>query len=118
DPAGPLDRLVDRTGPATARSAGHAVSEAVRVEGVQKAFGDLEVLRGIDLVVEDHEVVGLIGASGSGKSTLLRCIDLLEPVDAGRIWVEGVEVTAAGGRGGTRRPPGGGGCAGGHHAAP
>jgi polar amino acid transport system ATP-binding protein len=72
------------------------VTEAVRVEGVRKAFGELEVLRGIDLVVDDHEVVGLIGASGSGKSTLLRCIDLLEPVDAGRIWVEGVEITAAG----------------------
>ena len=72
------------------------MSEAVRVEGVRKAFGDLDVLRGIDLVVDDHEVVGLIGASGSGKSTLLRCIDLLEPVDAGRIWVEGVEITAAG----------------------
>ena len=72
------------------------MSEAVRVEGVRKAFGDLEVLRGIDLVVEDHEVVGLIGASGSGKSTLLRCIDLLESVDAGHIWVEGAEITAAG----------------------
>ena len=72
------------------------MTEAVRVEEVRKAFGDLEVLRGIDLVVEDHEVVGLIGASGSGKSTLLRCIDLLETVDAGRIWVEGVEITAAG----------------------
>jgi polar amino acid transport system ATP-binding protein len=72
------------------------VTEAVRVEGVRKAFGELEVLRGVDLVVDDHEVVGLIGASGSGKSTLLRCIDLLEPVDAGRIWVEGVEITAAG----------------------
>ena len=75
---------------------GGAVTEAVRVEGVRKAFGELEVLRGIDLVVDDHEVVGLIGASGSGKSTLLRCIDLLEPVDAGRIWIEGVEITAAG----------------------
>ena len=72
------------------------MTEAVRVEGVRKAFGELQVLRGVDLVVEDHEVVGLIGASGSGKSTLLRCIDLLEPVDAGRIWIEGVEITAAG----------------------
>jgi polar amino acid transport system ATP-binding protein len=72
------------------------VTEAVRVEGVRKAFGELEVLRGVDLLVEDHEVVVLIGASGSGKSTLLRCIDLLETVDAGRIWVEGVEITAAG----------------------
>jgi polar amino acid transport system ATP-binding protein len=72
------------------------VTEAVRVQGVHKSFGELEVLRGIDLVVEDHEVIGFIGASGSGKSTLLRCIDLLEPVDAGRIWIEGVEVTASG----------------------
>jgi polar amino acid transport system ATP-binding protein len=72
------------------------MTEAIRIEGLHKSFGDLEVLRGIDLTVEDHEVVCLIGASGSGKSTLLRCIDLLEPVDAGRIWIEGDEVTAAG----------------------
>jgi polar amino acid transport system ATP-binding protein len=72
------------------------VTEAIRLEGVDKAFGHVEVLRGIDLLFEDHEVVCLIGASGSGKSTLLRCIDLLESVDAGRIWVEGVEITAAG----------------------
>jgi polar amino acid transport system ATP-binding protein len=71
------------------------MTEAIRIEGLHKSFGDLEVLRGIDLTVEDHEVVCLIGASGSGKSTLLRCIDLLEPVDAGRIWIEGDEVTAA-----------------------
>jgi polar amino acid transport system ATP-binding protein len=72
------------------------VTEAVRIQGVRKSFGELEVLRGIDLTVDDHEVVCLIGASGSGKSTLLRCVDLLEPVDAGRIWIEGDEVTAAG----------------------
>ena len=72
------------------------MTDAIRIEGLRKSFGDLEVLRGIDLVVEDHEVVCLIGASGSGKSTLLRCIDLLEPVDAGRIWIEGDEVTAKG----------------------
>jgi polar amino acid transport system ATP-binding protein len=70
------------------------MTEAVRVEGLHKSFGDLEVLRGIDLIVDDHEVVGLIGASGSGKSTLLRCLDLLEPIDRGRVWVEGVEITA------------------------
>jgi polar amino acid transport system ATP-binding protein len=70
------------------------VTEAVRIEGLHKSFGSLEVLRGIDLTVEDHEVVGLIGASGSGKSTLLRCLDLLEPVDRGRIWIEGAEITA------------------------
>jgi len=72
------------------------VTEAIRIEGLHKSFGDLEVLRGLNLQVDDHEVVCLIGASGSGKSTLLRCIDLLEPVDAGRIWIEGDEVTAAG----------------------
>jgi len=73
------------------------VSEpALRVEGLHKSFGRLEVLRGIDLVVADHEVVCLIGASGSGKSTLLRCIDLLEPLDAGRVVVEGTEISAIG----------------------
>jgi polar amino acid transport system ATP-binding protein len=72
------------------------VSEAIRLEGVRKSFGELEVLKGIDLAVGDHEVVCLIGASGSGKSTLLRCIDLLESVDAGRIWIEGTEITAFG----------------------
>ena len=72
------------------------MTEAIRIEGLHKSFGDLEVLRELNLQVDDHEVVCLIGASGSGKSTLLRCIDLLEPVDAGRIWIEGDEVTAAG----------------------
>jgi polar amino acid transport system ATP-binding protein len=72
------------------------VSTAAELEGVRKSFGDHEVLRGIDLVVDEHEVVCLIGASGSGKSTLLRCINLLEPVDAGRIWVGGDEVTRPG----------------------
>jgi polar amino acid transport system ATP-binding protein len=70
------------------------MTEAVRVEGLHKSFGSLEVLRGIDLTVDDHEVVGLIGASGSGKSTFLRCLDLLEPIDRGRVWVEGMEITA------------------------
>jgi polar amino acid transport system ATP-binding protein len=68
--------------------------EALRIEGLHKAFGELEVLRGIDLVVAEHEVVCLIGASGSGKSTLLRCVNLLEPIDAGRIFVEGEDITA------------------------
>jgi polar amino acid transport system ATP-binding protein len=71
-------------------------AEALRVENVHKSYGSLEVLRGIDLSVAEHEVVCLIGASGSGKSTLLRCIDLLEPIDAGRIVVGGREVTATG----------------------
>jgi len=73
-----------------------AAAEALRIEGIHKSFGSLEVLRGIDLVVAEHEVVCLIGASGSGKSTLLRCINLLESVDAGRILVEGEEITAEG----------------------
>ena len=72
------------------------IVEALRIEGLHKAFGELEVLRGIDLVVAEHEVVCLIGASGSGKSTLLRCVNLLEPIDSGRIVVHGKEVTAAG----------------------
>jgi len=72
------------------------VTEALRIEGLHKSFGSIEVLRGIDLVLAEHEVVCLIGASGSGKSTLLRCINLLEPIDAGRIFVEGDEITAEG----------------------
>jgi len=71
-------------------------AEALRLEGVHKSFGKLEVLRGIDLTVAEHEVICLIGASGSGKSTLLRCVNLLEPVDSGRIVVEGQEITARG----------------------
>jgi len=69
---------------------------ALSVEGVHKSFGRLEVLRGIDLDVAEHEVVCVIGTSGSGKSTLLRCINLLEPIDRGRIVVEGQEITARG----------------------
>ena len=69
------------------------MSEALRIEDVHKSFGKLEVLRGIDLALEEHEVVCLIGASGSGKSTLLRCVNLLEPIDSGRIDVGGEEVT-------------------------
>ncbi|HEY7659655.1 MAG TPA: amino acid ABC transporter ATP-binding protein [Actinomycetota bacterium] len=69
---------------------------ALRVDGIRKSFGALEVLRGIDLDVREHEVVCLIGASGSGKSTFLRCINLLEEVDAGRIFIEGEEITAGG----------------------
>jgi polar amino acid transport system ATP-binding protein len=72
------------------------VRPALHIEGLHKSFGELEVLRGIDLEVAEHEVVCLIGSSGSGKSTLLRCINLLEPIDAGRIFVEGDEITARG----------------------
>ena len=72
------------------------MSEALRLEGVRKSFGKLEVLRGIDLSLAEHEVVCLIGASGSGKSTLLRCVNLLEPIDAGRIVVAGQDLTGRG----------------------
>jgi polar amino acid transport system ATP-binding protein len=65
----------------------------VEVRGVTKAFGAVPVLRGIDLVVREHEAVALIGASGSGKSTLLRCIDLLEPIDDGDVLLDGEVVT-------------------------
>ena len=69
---------------------------SVRLDNVYKAFGDHVVLRGIDLTVEAHQVVALIGASGSGKSTLLRCVNLLEQVDDGQIWLGDDDVTAVG----------------------
>jgi polar amino acid transport system ATP-binding protein len=74
----------------------NADGSALSLEGVHKSFGKLEVLRGIDLALAEHEVVCLIGASGSGKSTLLRCVNLLEPIDEGRILVHGQEITAPG----------------------
>jgi polar amino acid transport system ATP-binding protein len=80
----------------TANGLDSANDEALRLENVHKSFGDLQVLRGIDISVADHEVVCLIGASGSGKSTLLKCVNLLEPIDHGRIVVEGDEITAEG----------------------
>ncbi|MGY1691654.1 amino acid ABC transporter ATP-binding protein [Geodermatophilus sp. SYSU D01105] len=61
----------------------------VRAEGVHKSFGSVEVLRGIDLEVAPGEVVCVIGPSGSGKSTFLRCINHLEKIDSGRLWVDG-----------------------------
>ena len=63
------------------------------VTGVTKAFGEVEVLRGIDLEVHEHQAVALIGASGSGKSTLLRCIDLLEEIDDGDVFLDGEVIT-------------------------
>ena len=68
----------------------------VRLEAVRKSFGDNLVLDGIDLDVATGEVLTIIGPSGSGKSTLLRCVNLLEPVDSGRIFLEGEEITRRG----------------------
>jgi polar amino acid transport system ATP-binding protein len=80
---------VTATGPVTG-------GEAIRIDGLHKSFGTNEVLKGIDLTVATHEVICLIGASGSGKSTLLRCVNLLEPIDSGRITLWGQEITAPG----------------------
>ena len=65
----------------------------LEVQGVTKAYGDVEILRGIDLAVTEHEAVALIGASGSGKSTLLRCVDLLEEIDDGDVLLDGEVIT-------------------------
>jgi polar amino acid transport system ATP-binding protein len=70
----------------------------LKLSGVTKSFGDLQVLKGIDLAVDRGEVVCVLGPSGSGKSTLLRCINLLEPPDRGQILLEGTEVTAGRGK--------------------
>jgi ABC-type polar amino acid transport system ATPase subunit len=70
-----------------------AATPVVRLEEVRKQFGDHVVLDGIDLEVAAREVLVVIGRSGSGKSTLLRCINLLEPIQAGRIFFEGEEIT-------------------------
>jgi polar amino acid transport system ATP-binding protein len=71
-------------------SAGTPVIEA---RGVTKAFGEREVLRGVDLEVREHQAIAIIGASGSGKSTLLRCVDLLEEIDDGDVFLDGETVT-------------------------
>lgn len=66
----------------------------IKIEAVRKSFGNLEVLKGIDLTVDRGEVVCLIGGSGSGKSTLLMCINALESIQSGRIEVDGIDVHA------------------------
>ena len=66
----------------------------LRLEGVHKRYGDVEVLRGVDLDVAEGDVVCLIGASGCGKSTLLKCSNLIEPINGGRILLDGEEITS------------------------
>ncbi|HVK92840.1 MAG TPA: amino acid ABC transporter ATP-binding protein, partial [Mycoplana sp.] len=68
----------------------------IEIENVRKSFGPLEVLKGINLTVPKGEVLTVIGGSGSGKSTLLTCINGLEPIDAGRIVIDGTDVHAKG----------------------
>ena len=69
------------------------MTAAIAIEGVHKSFGDVAVLRGVDVEVAESDAVCLIGASGSGKSTLLRCVNLLERVDSGRILVHDEDIT-------------------------
>src|SRR5207237_7855607 len=83
-------------GEATSAAAATANGALVRLEAVRKSFGDNLVLDGIDLEVATGEVLVVIGPSGSGKSTLLRCVNLLEPLDSGRIYFEGEEITRKG----------------------
>jgi|SRR5699024_5568301 len=64
----------------------------IKIEGLVKSYGDLEVLKGIDYEVKEKEVICIIGASGSGKSTLLRCINLLEDITDGAVYIDGVKV--------------------------
>jgi polar amino acid transport system ATP-binding protein len=73
--------------------------DALRLKGIHKSFGELEVLRGIDLEVKKGEVICVLGPSGSGKSTLLRCVNLLEPPEEGEIYLEGTDICKGPGSG-------------------
>ena len=68
------------------------MERVIEVRGIKKAFGDHEVLRGVDFAANKGEVTCIIGSSGSGKSTLLRCINLLEEADSGHIWFDGQDL--------------------------
>jgi len=72
------------------------MSAFVEMHGVHKSFGENEVLKGVDLTVDEHQVVCLIGPSGCGKSTLLRCINALEPIEEGEIYIDGERVSGRG----------------------
>ena len=79
-----MNDIVDAT-----PAAGHSVHAMIRAEAVHKSFGSVEVLKGISLEVAPREVMCVIGPSGSGKSTFLRCVNHLEKINAGRLWVDG-----------------------------
>ena len=64
----------------------------VRAENIHKRFGDLHVLKGIDLTVEEKEIIVIIGPSGSGKSTFLRCLNFLEIANTGKIYIQGRRI--------------------------
>ena len=68
----------------------------LEAKGIRKSFGENQVCKGIDLSIAEGEMVCLIGASGSGKSTLLRCLNLLEPIDDGEIWLDGMDISIPG----------------------
>ena len=67
----------------------------IKIQGLYKSFGELEVLKGIDNEIKEKEVVCVIGPSGSGKSTFLRCINLLEEITDGEVFIDGVKVNDA-----------------------
>jgi ABC-type polar amino acid transport system ATPase subunit len=91
-----MDDMQAQTAAVGTEAARPEIVPMVRLEGVRKSFGDNLVLDGIDLSVAPGEVLVVIGASGSGKSTLLRCVNLLEPIQAGRIYLEGDEISRKG----------------------
>lgn len=70
--------------------------QKLKIDNIHKSFADVKVLKGLDLSVSEGEMICLIGASGSGKSTLLRTINLLEPIDDGAIWLDGVDISLPG----------------------
>ncbi len=94
----PLARLLDylRARQRRQRNRRGRMTAVLEARGVTKAYGEREVLKGIDVAVEPHRALALIGASGSGKSTLLRCLDLLEEIDDGDVLLDGEVVTEPG----------------------
>jgi polar amino acid transport system ATP-binding protein len=84
--------MVDHPGSPT-RGPASAVEPLVRLEGIHKWFGNLHVLKGVDLTMHQRDVVVVIGPSGSGKSTLLRCVNMLEAPTQGKVWFEGRDIT-------------------------